>query len=146
MSNPRFIFTNIAVADLHRSRTFFEALGFAVNPAFSNDEVGCMVVNDHALVMLHTPGSFERFTTRPTADPASSTQVILAFSAESRTEVDELGEKALASGGSAARDPEDYGFMYQRSFHDPDGHLWEVAWMDPQAVAAGPPDMGEAAA
>ena len=140
MSNPRIIFTNIAVSDLNRSKTFFEALGFEFNPAFTNDDAACMVVSDRAFVMLHTPGSFGRFALRPIADSTATTEVIVAVSADSRTHVDELGDKALAAGGTAARDPEDYGFMYQRTFHDPDGHLWEVAWMDPAAIAAGPPE------
>jgi len=146
MSTSRFIFCNIPVSDLNRSKAFFEGLGFEFNETFTNDEAACLVINDRAYVMLHTPGSFERFTTRPVADPATTNGAIIAVSADSREEVDELGEKALSIGGTKARDPEDYGFMYQRSFHDPDGHLWEVAWMDPQAVAAGPPDMNEAGA
>jgi predicted lactoylglutathione lyase len=139
MSNPRFIFCNIAVSDLDRSKAFFEALGFEFNATFTNDDAACMVVNDQAYVMLHTHGSFERFTTKPIGDPAASNGVILAVSAESREAVDDLGEKALSAGGTAARPPEDYGFMYQRSFHDPDGHLWEIAWMDQAAVESGPP-------
>jgi uncharacterized protein len=139
MTNARFIFSNMPVSDLNRSKTFFEGLGFEFNPAFTNDDAACMVVNDQAFVMLHTHGSFGRFASKPIADPASSTQVITAVSASSRAEVDELGEKALSLGGTPARDPEDYGFMYQRSFHDPDGHVWEVAWMDQAAVESGPP-------
>jgi predicted lactoylglutathione lyase len=139
MTNPRIIFLNVAVRDLAVSKAFFEGLGFAFNPAFTNDDAACMVISEQAYAMLHTPGSFERFTLRPTADPTQSTEVIVAVSAESREEVDALADKALQTGGSPARDAEDYGFMYQRSFHDPDGHLWEVAWMDPAAVESGPP-------
>jgi predicted lactoylglutathione lyase len=146
MTNSRIIFLNVAVRDLAASKAFFEGLGFEFNAAFTNDEAACMVISEHAFAMLHTSGSFERFTLRPTADPTQSTEVILAISAESREEVDALADKALEIGGSPARDPEDYGFMYQRSFQDPDGHLWEVAWMDPQAVQDGPPAGADAAA
>jgi predicted lactoylglutathione lyase len=139
MTNSRIIFLNIAVRDLGVSKSFFEGLGFEFNPAFTNDDAACMVISQQAYAMLHTPGSFERFTLRPTADPTQSTEVILAISADSREEVDALADKALQIGGSPARDAEDYGFMYQRSFQDPDGHLWEVAWMDPQAIQDGPP-------
>jgi predicted lactoylglutathione lyase len=139
MTNSRIIFVNIAVSDLPTSKAFFEGLGFEFNPAFTNDDAACMVISEQAFAMLHTPGSFERFSLRPIADPAQSTEIILAISAESREEVDALADKALQIGGSAARDAEDYGFMYQRSFQDPDGHLWEVAWMDPAAVESGPP-------
>ena len=98
-----------------------------------------MVVSDKAFVMLHTHSSFGRFARKPIADPAQTTQVIIAVSAESREDADALADKALATGGTPAREPEDYGFMYQRSFHDPDGHVWEIAWMDQAAVESGPP-------
>jgi predicted lactoylglutathione lyase len=57
-------------------------------------------------------------------------EVLLALQVESRERVDELVEKALAAGGGEAREPEDHGFMFGRSFEDPDGHIWEVFWMD----------------
>jgi predicted lactoylglutathione lyase len=141
MTNARLIFPNIAVSDLPRAKAFFEGLGFEFNPAFTNDEAACMVISEQAYVMLQTRESFARFTSRPIADPATATEVILAVSAADRQEVDAVADKALSSGGTPAGDPQDYGFMYQRAFHDPDGHLWEVMWMDPATVEAGPPDV-----
>jgi predicted lactoylglutathione lyase len=113
---------------------------------FSNDECACMVINEQAFVMLHSRPSFEQFATKPIADSSATSEVLLCVSAESREEVDELADKALASGGTGAREPQDHGFMYGRSFHDPDGHVWEVMWMDPQAVESGPPAEAESAA
>jgi predicted lactoylglutathione lyase len=66
-------------------------------------------------------------------DPAKSTEAIIAFSAESRQAVDELFDKAIKSGGTESRPAEDHGWMYSKSFQDPDGHLWEIVWMDPAA-------------
>jgi uncharacterized protein len=96
--------------------------------------------------MLHEHASFENFTTKPIADPAATTEAIVCVSADSREDVDSFADTALASGGTDAREPMDYGFMYGRSFHDPDGHVWEVVWMDPAAVENGPPAEVEAAA
>ena len=146
MTNTRLIFLNVAVRDLAVSKSFFERLGFEFNPMFTNDECACMVVSEQAYVMLQTHGSFERFTTKPIADPTAATEAIVCVSADSREDVDVFADTALASGGTAARDPQDYGFMYGRSFHDPDGHVWEVMWMDPQAVQDGPPAEVETAA
>lgn len=93
-----------------------------------------MIVSDEAFVMLLVEGRFKDFTNQDLADPAAETEAILALSADSRDEVDALAEKALAAGASPAIDPLDMGFMYSRSFHDPDGHHWELVWMDPDAT------------
>ena len=126
----RMLFVNLAVADAARSAAFFEGLGFTINPEFSTDTTTCVVVNEQASVLLHQPERFADFATKPVADPTTATEAILAFSAESREEVDTIADRALANGGSPASEPQDHGFMYGRSFHDPDGHAWELMWMD----------------
>ncbi len=130
----RLMFLNLAVEDLQRSIAFFRDLGFEFDQRFTDETATCMVVSDHAFVMLLVRDRFRDFTKRELADPRTHTEAITALSAESREGVDELVEKALAAGGSAANDPMDMGFMYGRSFYDPDGHLWEVVWMDVDAM------------
>ena len=95
-----------------------------------------MVVNDQACVMLLVEPFFASFTSRELADTGRHVEAILTVSADSRDDVDALVDEALSSGGSAAGETQDQGYMYGRSFHDPDGHLWEVIWMDPAAAAA----------
>ncbi len=136
-NGSRKIFVNLAVKDLDRSVQFFTKLGFTFDPRFTDEQATCMIVSDEAFVMLLVEGRFQDFTKKELADPARQTEAIMAVSAESRAQVDELADTALASGGSAANAPIDMdGFMYGRSFQDPDGHLWEVVWMDPAALAA----------
>lgn len=136
-NGSRKIFVNLAVKDLDRSVQFFAKLGFTFDPRFTDEQATCMIVSDEAFVMLLVEGRFQDFTKKELADPARQTEAIMAVSAESRAQVDELADTALASGGSAANEPIDMdGFMYGRSFQDPDGHLWEVVWMDPAALAA----------
>jgi predicted lactoylglutathione lyase len=132
------LFVNLAVEDLDRSIEFFTKLGFSFDRRFTDETATMMVVGESAYVMLLVKNRFTDFTTKELADPRVATEAIMAVSAESREQVDELAEVALASGGEAATDPLDMGSMYSRSFHDPDGHLWEVMWMDPSAVEAGP--------
>jgi predicted lactoylglutathione lyase len=141
----RMLFLNLPVADLQASKEFFGRLGFAFDPKFTDDTATCMIVSDQAFVMLLTREKFADFTKKPVAD-GSTTQAIMAVSAESREDVDALADQALDAGATAANDPMDYGFMYSRSFNDPDGHLWEVMWMSEDAVEQGPPDMAEQAA
>ncbi len=135
-ATPRMIFVNVAVKDLERSVTFFRELGFEFDPRFTDETATCMVVSDQAFVMLLVESRFKDFTKKELVDPTRQTEAILAVSAESREAVDELADKALAAGGSRANEPLDFGSMYGRSFYDPDGHLWEVMWMDVEAMLA----------
>jgi predicted lactoylglutathione lyase len=130
----RKLFVNLAVEDLDRSVGFFTGLGFTFDPQFTDESATCMVVGGDAFVMLLVRDRFRDFTKKQLADSTAQTEAIIAVSAESRDEVDRLVETALGSGGSPANEPMDLGFMYGRSFNDPDGHLWEVVWMNPDGM------------
>jgi predicted lactoylglutathione lyase len=134
---PTKIFVNLPVKDLNRSRAFFEGLGFTFNPQFTDETAACMVISDDIYAMLLTPAKFKEFTRKEIADATRVTEVLTCLSAESKAEVDRLVGAALASGGTEAREPMDYGFMYGRSFQDPDGHIWEIIWMDPAHIQKG---------
>ncbi|WP_326596092.1 VOC family protein [Streptomyces sp. NBC_01803] len=128
------IFVNLPVKDLERSKTFFGKLGYSFNPQFTDENAACLVISDTIFAMLLVEPFFRTFTKKEIADPATSTTVIIALSAESREQVDDLADRALAAGGQPAMEPQDQGFMYGRSFLDPDGHQWEIIWMDPAAT------------
>lgn len=131
---PHKLFVNIPVSDLQRSITFFEKLGFAFNTQFTDASATCMLVGEDAYFMLLDRERFASFSKRPPGDPQKATAAYFALSVGSRAEVDEMVKKAIAAGGSHAMEPQDHGFMYGWSFYDPDGHHWEVFWMDPAAV------------
>ena len=134
---PKMIFLNLPVADLHRSIAFYEAVGATKNPQFSDETAACMVFSDTIHVMLLTHEKYRQFTSKPIADAHRASQVLICISAASREEVDAAVERAAGAGGRA--DPgavQDHGFMYGRSFEDPDGHHWEVMWMDMEAARA----------
>jgi uncharacterized protein len=130
----RMIFVNLPVSDLHRSVGFWRDLGFDFNPQFTDENAACLVVSDLACVMLLSEKYFSTFTDKDITDTGTQTETIVALSAESREEVDRLTERALASGGSPSNETQEEGYMYGRSFQDPDGHLWEVIYMDPAAL------------
>ena len=136
-AHPRKIFVNLPVRDLDRSKAFFGGLGFSLDPRFTDDKAACMVVSDEGYVMLLRREFFATFAAKPVGDAAKSTAGLVALTCSNRAEVDELVQKALAAGGSRAKDPMDHGFMYGCSFYDPDGHHWEVFWMDPAVVEQG---------
>ena len=125
------IFVNLPVCDLPASKAFFNALGYATNPSFTNDEAACLVISDSIYVMLLVEPFFKGFTPRPIADATKTTEVLLCLSADSRDEVDQMVAKALAAGGKTPNPAQDHGFMYQHGFQDLDGHLWELVYMDP---------------
>lgn len=126
----QMIFINLPVTDLPRSMKFFGALGFKFNPQFTDETAACMVISDTIFAMLLTHEKFAQFISRKIADPHESAQVLLALNQENREAVDKFADKALASGASVASPPSDLGFMYTRSIADPDGHIWEIFWMD----------------
>ena len=144
-AQSRLIFVNIPVRDIAASKEFFGSLGFEFDPKFTDENCACMVVSDKAWVMLLAQARFADFTNKPVSDPSESTQSILCLSAEDRDGVDSFADAALAAGATPAREAMDYGFMYGRSFHDLDGHLWEVMWMSQEAVEKGPADMATTA-
>ena len=134
----RNLFVNLPVANLERSKAFFAQLGFSFNPAFSDESAACMLVGEHAFVMLLSREKFAEFSKLPMADPATHALALFSFSVSSRDEVDTVGAAALAAGATEADGAEDHGFMYSRSFFDLDGHGWQVMWMDPAAAEQGP--------
>ncbi|MCY1016945.1 VOC family protein [Pyxidicoccus sp. MSG2] len=128
------IFVNLPVQSLSRSVEFFKQLGYTFNPQFTNESGTCMVISENIYAMLLVRDFFKTFTDKEVADPSKVVGAIIALSADSRAAVDTLADKALKAGATKAKDPQDYGFMYQRSFLDLDGHHWEVFWMDPKHV------------
>ena len=129
------IFVNLPVKDLQRSIDFYTALGYTVNQQFTNEKAACLVISDTIYAMLLTEPFFQGFIPgKEIADTTKTKEVLVCLSAESKEAVNSLADKALASGGSPFRAPDDHGFMFSRSFEDPDGHVWEVVWMDPAAV------------
>lgn len=130
------IFVNLPVRDLDKSKAFFAALGYANNPQFTDENAACIVISDAIYVMLLVEPFFQGFTRKTIADARTHTEVILCLSADTRAGVDALADKAIAAGGSETLEAKDYGFMYQRSFQDLDGHQWEVVHMDESAMPA----------
>ncbi|MCU1583918.1 MAG: Glyoxalase-like domain protein [Microbacteriaceae bacterium] len=128
------VFVNLPVQDLNRSVEFFTGLGYSVNPQFTNEEAASIVISDTIYVMLLVKPFFATFTSKQIVDASTGTEAIIALSTESREEVDALFDRAIAAGGTGYGDGQDLGFMYQRAFQDPDGHQWEVLWMDPNYV------------
>jgi predicted lactoylglutathione lyase len=129
----RMIFVNLPVKDLETSKRFFGELGFEFDPQFTDETAACMVIDQNIYAMLLTEERFRDFIDGEIADP-DTTEVLVALSADSREEVDSLVEKALAAGGRPWKDTLEQGPMYERSFRDPDGHVWEVIYMQQPAA------------
>jgi predicted lactoylglutathione lyase len=130
------IFINLPVKDVQASRAFYTALGYTINEQFSNEHAACVVISEEIYVMILTHEFFRQFTTKEIAD-SKTVEVLNCLSSDSRAAVDELTRKANEAGGRTHRDPQDLGFMYSQSFEDLDGHIWEVCYMDMEAVANG---------
>jgi len=131
----QMIFVNLPVNDLDASKKFFTELGYAINPQFSDENAASVVISETIFAMLLTKPFYATFTKKEIADATRTSEVMIALSAESREQVDELIEKAVAAGGTASDKVQDMpDFMYGRAFDDLDGHTWEVVWMNPAAI------------
>jgi predicted lactoylglutathione lyase len=133
------LFVNLPVDDLEASRAFYAALGFTFDEKFSSDRNATVVISDLICLVLLTRPYFATYVKTEVADAHQTTETMIGITAESRDGVDELADRALAAGAAVARDTVDFGFMYTRSFLDPDGHYLEVLWMNPAAAHDGPP-------
>ncbi|MEC9463144.1 MAG: VOC family protein [Pseudomonadota bacterium] len=132
----KMLFVNLPVTDLAASTRFYEALGATRNPQFSNENAACMMISDTIGVMILTHGYYGSFTKRPIADAKATSQMLLALTVEAHADVNRVLNAATAAGGRPdPNPPQDHGFMWSRSVEDPDGHVWEVFWMDPAAAA-----------
>lgn len=141
----RMIFVNLPVSDLQKSRAFLEGLGAVNEPRFTDETAACMTFSDTIHVMILTHDKFRQFTPRAIADARTSSEVLICLSADSRESVDAAVERGEANGGTADPGPkQDYGVMYGRSIADPDGHIFEIMWMDPAAAERGAEAVQEA--
>jgi len=133
------IFVNLPVTDLERAKSFYTALGFTINPLFTDHNAACVVVEDgHSYFMILVREFFQTFSDLPIGDPAKNPSVSTAIFLDDRAAVDSTVVAGLAAGGVEGRPATDYGFMYQRQLADPDGNLLEFGWMDPAAAEQGP--------
>jgi hypothetical protein len=131
------IFINLAVKDLNHSMDFYAALGFTNNPQFSDDSGKCMVWSDSIFVMIMNHDKFNSFVTKPIANTKSNIAGLFSLSVESTDEMNAILSKGLAAGGIEPLPMRDYGFMQQRTIEDPDGHTWEIFFMDVSKFPSG---------
>jgi len=124
------IFINLPVKDLARSFDFYTKMGFTNNPQFSDETAKCMVFSEEIFVMLITHDKFKTFITKPITDVSKTTSALLSISVESLARVNEISDNAISAGGKEPVEAKDYGFMQQRTIEDPDGHIWEIFYMD----------------
>lgn len=129
------IFVNLPVKNLQQSIAFFTKLGFQFNPQFTDETATCMIVSENIFVMLLTHEKFKTFTPNAICDATKSTEVLTCLSMENRAKVDEMVRQAVAAGGTTYNEPQDHGFMYAHGFQDLDGHIWELIYMEPNAIA-----------
>ncbi|MEZ5545114.1 MAG: glyoxalase/bleomycin resistance/extradiol dioxygenase family protein [Lysobacteraceae bacterium] len=127
------IYITLPVRDVEKAKTFYTALGYAIDPKFSGDNAACIVIGENICLMLSGHDFFKQLANKDVCDTSTHMQALFALVADSREQVDELLGKVLAAGGREAHEPEEYGFMYQRAFHDLDGHGFAVNCMTPQS-------------
>ena len=135
---PKQIFISLPVSDLPKSKAFYAAIGAVNNPQFTDETAACMVFSDTIYVMLLTHAKWQSFTTKAMVDAHAASEMALAITVDDRQAVDAMVATAGAHGGAIdTNSPQDHGFMYQRTFQDPDGHVWEPFFMDMSKMPKG---------
>jgi hypothetical protein len=130
---------NLPVTDLERAKAFYTAIGFPLNPVFTDHNAACVIVEeDHSAIMLLTREFFQTMSELPIGDPAVNPSVATAIYFSERDSVDKAVAAGIAAGGREPHPATDYGFMYQRQLNDPDGNILELGYMDPVAAQQGP--------
>ncbi len=124
------IFINLPVKDISRSMEFFRAIGYSFDERFCDKSSACLVISDTIYAMLLTEDKMKEVMPQDVVDAVKSSKAVNAVAVESKEKVNEIAEKAKKAGSPVVRDPEDYGFMFHRSFNDPDGHFWNFIWME----------------
>lgn len=137
------VFINLPVKDLKRSMKFYGNLGYTFNPQFTNDNAACLVISDDIYTMLITEEMYKNFTKKELGDSHKQSSKINSLAAESRMKVDDTIQKALKAGGKIAGTEIDADYMYSRAFEDPDGHEWEVVYMDMEKAPKAPPNSSQ---
>ncbi len=132
------VFVNLPTTDLERCKAFYTALGWKINPLFTDENAACVVVDSNIYFMFLTHEFFATFTDKQIIDTTTSAQASTAFSRDSREDVDAMLERGLAAGGTEPRAAQDYGFMYSRDLEDPDGNILGFLYMEPVAAEKGP--------
>lgn len=127
------IWLNLPVKDLAHSVQFFTEIGLARNPGPGNSEnsASFTIGEKKVVLMLFSQEVFSGFTNNALSDTAKGTEVLFSLGATSRDEVNDMANRAKAAGGTVFAEPrESNGFMYGCGFCDPDGHRWNVLFMD----------------
>ncbi len=133
----KMIFVNLPVKNLAVATRFYEAIGCEKNEQFSDHQASSMVWSETITFQLLANDYFATFTPKKIADAHATSEVLLALTHDSREAVDAITEAAATAGGkSDTRERMDLGWLYNRAFEDPDGHVFEAVWMDMAAASA----------
>ena len=132
------IWFNLPVKDVARSRDFFTKLGFTFNDKQGIDPACMLVGEKKVVVMLFREEMIKGFMRQEVTDTKFSNEMLISIYAESRSEVDQLAQKAKDAGGLVFAEPgESQGWLYGCGFADPDGHRWNVLFMDMEKMPKG---------
>ena len=137
LSMIKQMFVNLPVKDLHDTMEFFEKLGFTFNPQFTDENATAMIIGNNMYAMLLVEKFFQTFTKKEVIDAKKKTEAIISLSVENKEIVDQMLKKVIKAGGREYREPQDHGWMYERSFEDIDGHIWEIFYMNETAIPKG---------
>lgn len=122
----RLSMITLGVADLQRSKVFYEGLGWKAEPM---EGEGIVAFNLLGMVLGLYPWKDVAAEVGMTADEYGTPNVMVAYNVREKSEVAEFLSKAEAAGGTIVKPAQDvFWGGHSGYFRDPDGHYWEVAF------------------
>ena len=123
----RLSIITLGVADLGRSRAFYEALGWKVATEEKAENIVAFNLQSFTLCLYPLDKFSDEIGQAP--DPVKTPGFTLAYNVRSEAEVDEAIEEARGVGARIVTEPKKvFWGGYSGYFADPDGYLWEVAF------------------
>jgi predicted lactoylglutathione lyase len=129
----RVSLVTLGVADLKRSREFYERLGWRRSMAKAEGVV-FFQAGGMALALFPRQELAKDANVTPQGDGFRA--ISLAYNARNRAEVNAVLDEAEAAGAKLVKPAQDAWWGgYSGYFSDPDGFLWEVGWNPSFAMA-----------
>jgi hypothetical protein len=130
------IFINIPVSDLEKSMQFYLALGFTINPLFTDIDQKSMIWSDYIYVMLQSRKFSNSYLEKQIIDARKYQIPSFTLPVESIEKVNEITENGIKAGALEPIPAISEDFMYLRSIEDLDGYMWGIMFLDVERFVA----------
>lgn len=124
------LFINLPVSDLEKSMQFYLALGFNINPLFTDEDQKCMIWSDTIYLMLQSRQFSNLYFEKQMTDARKHQMPSFTLPVDSIELVNEMIKNGIKYGGVEPIPCINEDFMFLRSIEDIDGYVWGIMYLD----------------